>query len=44
VSGLLFIVVVVAAIVVIDVLALRFGVDSRPESSDPRAPVRGITI
>lgn len=43
-SGLLFIVIVVAAIVVIDVLAQRFGVDSRSESRDPRSPVRGISV
>jgi hypothetical protein len=43
-SGLLFILVVVAAIVVIDWLALRYGVDSRFESRDPRSPVRGISI
>jgi hypothetical protein len=43
-SGLLFIVVMVAAIVVIDILAQRYGVDSRSESRDPRSPVRGITI
>jgi hypothetical protein len=43
-SGLLFIAVVVAAIVVVDVLALRFGVDSRQDSRDPRSPVRGISL
>jgi hypothetical protein len=42
-SGLLFIAVVIAAIVIVDVLALRFGVDSRSESQDPRSPVRGIS-
>jgi hypothetical protein len=43
-SGLLFIGVVIVAIVIFDVLALRFGVDSRSESRDPRSPVRGISI
>jgi hypothetical protein len=42
-SGLLFIIVTIAAIAAVDWLALRFGVDSRPESRDPRSPVRGIT-
>ena len=43
-SGLLFITVVIAAIVLLDVLALRYGVDSRSESQDPRSPVRGISL
>lgn len=43
-SGLLFIVLVVAAIIALDVLALWFGVDSRSESQDPRSPVRGISL
>lgn len=43
-SGLLFITILVAAIFVVDILALRFGVDSRDESQDPRSPVRGITF
>ena len=42
-SGLLFIAVVVTAIVIFDILAQRFGVDSRAESQDPRSPVRGIS-
>ena len=42
-SGLLFIIVMVGAIVVLDILAQRYGVDSRFESRDPRAPVRGIS-
>ena len=42
-SGLLFIILLVGAIVVLDILAQRFGVDSRHESTDPRSPVRGIT-
>jgi hypothetical protein len=43
-SGLLFIAAVVVAIVIFDILAQRFGVDSRSESRDPRSPVRGISI
>jgi hypothetical protein len=43
-SGLLFIGAIVSAIAVLDVLALRFGVDSRPESRDYRAPARGISF
>ena len=43
-SGLLFITVIIAAIVVFDLAAQRFGVDSRAESRDPRSPVRGITF
>ena len=43
-SGLLFIGIIIAALVVFDVLAQRYGVDSRAESRDPRSPVRGITI
>ena len=43
-SGLLFIAAVVITIVVFDILAQRFGVDSRSESRDPRSPVRGITV
>ncbi|HET9851390.1 MAG TPA: hypothetical protein VFP56_02660 [Candidatus Limnocylindrales bacterium] len=43
-SGLLFVAVIIAAIVLLDVLALRYGVDSRSESQDPRSPVRGITV
>ena len=34
--------IVVAALVLLDVLALRFGVDSRMESVDPRSPAGGI--
>jgi hypothetical protein len=43
-SGLLFMAVVIAALVILDVLALRYGVDSRSESQDPRSPVRGISL
>jgi hypothetical protein len=43
-SGLIFITAIIVAIVIFDVLAQRFGVDSRSESRDPRSPVRGISI
>jgi hypothetical protein len=41
-SALLVITVIIGAVLLLDVLAVWFGVDSRPESSDPRSPVRGI--
>ena len=43
-SGLIIIVAMVLAIVIFDVLASRYGVDSRQESQDPRSPVREISI
>ncbi len=43
-SGLIIIVAMVLAIVILDALASRYGVDSRQESRDPRSPVRGISI
>ncbi|HEV8490352.1 MAG TPA: hypothetical protein VGQ58_11255 [Candidatus Limnocylindrales bacterium] len=43
-EGLLVFGVVVVALGLLDVLALRFGVDSRLESDDPRSPARGITL
>lgn len=43
-SGLIIILAMVLALVIIDVLALRYGVDSRDESRDPRSPVRGISL
>jgi hypothetical protein len=43
-GGLMFISLIMIAIVILDVLALRYGVDSRDESRDPRSPVRGISI
>jgi hypothetical protein len=36
--------VIVAAIAAFDVLAFRFGVDSRTDSLDPRYPTRAATI
>ncbi len=42
-SGLIILLVALAALVIFDLLAVRYGVDSRPESDDPRAPVRGIS-
>jgi hypothetical protein len=42
-SGLIILLVPVVALIVVDLLAARFGVDSRPEFDDPRQPVPGIT-
>ena len=42
-GGLLFILLVAfVAVAVFDVLAQAFGVDSRPEFEDPRAPAPGL--
>ena len=43
-SGLMFIGLVLIAIVILDVLVQRYGVDSRSESGDSRSPVRGISV
>ncbi len=43
-SGLMFIGLILIGIVILDVLAQRYGVDSRSESHDSRSPVRGISI
>jgi hypothetical protein len=40
----MFIGIVLIAIVILDVLVQRYGVDSRAESRDPRSPVRGISV
>lgn len=42
-SGLLFIIIVVAALATFAALAQSIGVDSRLESRDPRSPVPGIS-
>jgi hypothetical protein len=42
VEGVLVLGFITGALALLDVLALRFGVDSRPGSTDPRRPVRGI--
>ena len=42
-SGLVILLVVLAAIAVFGILAQTHGVDSRPEFEDPRAPARGLT-
>jgi hypothetical protein len=43
-GGLVFILVVgFIALAVFDALAMTFGVDSRPEFEDPRAPAQGIS-
>ena len=39
----LIILAIFIGLVMLDVLALSHGVDSRPESADPRSPVRGIS-
>ena len=43
-SGLIILLAVLLAVVIFDVLASRYGVDSRRESRDPRSPVRGISV
>ena len=43
-SGLIFILAILTALVVFDYLAIRIGVDSRAEFNDPRAPLRGISV
>jgi hypothetical protein len=43
-EGLLVLGVVVGAFGLLDFLALRFGVDSRSESTDPRSPAGGLTV
>jgi hypothetical protein len=42
VEGLLALGTIILALALFDVLALRFGVDSRYDSTDPRRPVRDI--
>jgi hypothetical protein len=34
---------IVVGLLMLDLLAQTYGVDSRPESTDPRSPVRGIS-
>jgi hypothetical protein len=41
-SGLFIFLVVFAAIAIFDILAQTHGVDSRPDSEDPRAPAAGL--
>lgn len=43
-EGLIVFGLVVVALAVFDALALRFGVDSRPDFGDPRALPGGISI
>jgi hypothetical protein len=43
-AGLIILLAIIGAIAVFDILALTRGVDSRPNSDDPRSPVRGISI
>jgi hypothetical protein len=43
-SGLIILLVAMAALFVLDLLAQTHGVDSRPEFDDPRAPACGISV
>jgi hypothetical protein len=43
-EGLLVLGFLMGAVATLGVLALRFGVDSRDGSTDPRVPERGLTI
>jgi len=43
-EGLVLIGFFVTVVVVLDLAALRFGVDSRPGSSDPRQPADGLYV
>jgi hypothetical protein len=43
-SGLTLILLGIIAIAIFDVLAVTYGVDSRPEFDDPRARARGLSI
>jgi hypothetical protein len=43
-GALVIFAIVIAAIAIFDVLALRFGVDSRIDSLDPRHPARAAAI
>ena len=43
-EGLLVLGVVAGFLGLLDVLAIRFGVDSRDDSNDPRAPARGLSL
>ncbi len=42
--ALLIILVPVFILALLDVLALRWGVDSRDDSTDPRAPLRPVGL
>ena len=43
-EGLFIVGLTVVGLVVFDVLALRFGADSRPGSPDPRQPAGGLEV
>ena len=43
-SGLIIVGAFILALVILDILALTVGVDSRHEFDDPRAPERGISV
>ncbi|MEX2010652.1 MAG: hypothetical protein WEF51_00290 [Chloroflexota bacterium] len=43
-EGLLILGFLIGAVATVGLLALRFGVDSRDGSTDPRVPERGLSI
>ena len=43
-EGLLVLGFLIGALATLGVLAVRFGVDSRDGSTDPRVPERGLTV
>ena len=43
-AALIILLIVIVALVVFDIVALRFGVDSRDESSDPRRSDYPVSI
>jgi hypothetical protein len=43
-EGLLVLGFVIGALAMVGVLALRFGVDSRDGSTDPRSPAGGLAV
>jgi hypothetical protein len=43
-EGLIWIGLFIAGFAFVDLLAVTFGVDSRPESPDPRRPAGGLEV
>lgn len=43
-EGLVIFGIVIAALGLLDILAVTFGADSREGSTDPRSPERGLTL
>jgi hypothetical protein len=41
-TGLIILLAALTAIVIFDLLAQTYGVDSRPDSDDPRSPAKGL--